>query len=119
MDVARSMIAMDPPDHPRNRKLVSEAFTPRMIASHEPRIRAIVRSILDRVANKGECDFVLDLAAELPLQVICEFLGVALPPGFQVFQLSGPGDEPFLLGLSLGELGQRLELALALLESSE
>jgi cytochrome P450 len=76
LDVARSMIVMDPPDHPRARKIVSQGFTPRQVASQEPRVREIVRAILDNVASKGECDFVTDVAAELPLQVICEFLGV-------------------------------------------
>jgi cytochrome P450 len=76
LEVARSMIAMDPPEHPRYRELVSQGFTPRQIAGQEPYIRKIVASILDDVAHKGECDFVTDVAAELPLQVICEFLGV-------------------------------------------
>jgi len=112
LDVARSMIAMDPPQHPRNRKLVSDAFTPRMIASHEPRIRAIVRSILDGVANKGECDFVLDLAAELPLQVICEFLGVAHEDRAKIFDQSNR-----LLGSEDPEFGNsRAHAAVAAIE---
>jgi cholest-4-en-3-one 26-monooxygenase len=88
LDVTRSMITMDPPDHPRFRKLVSGGFTPRVVADHEVRIREIVGEILDSVARKGECDFVRDVAAELPLRVICEFLGVEMEDRQQVFELS-------------------------------
>ena len=88
LDVTRSMITMDPPDHPRFRKLVSGGFTPRVVADHEVRIREIVREILDSVARKGECDFVSDVAAELPLRVICEFLGVEMDDRQHIFDLS-------------------------------
>jgi cytochrome P450 len=57
---------------------VSRGFTPRAIRDLEPHTHQIVGAILDRVAPKGGCDFVTDVAAELPLQVIAEFLGV--PP---------------------------------------
>jgi cytochrome P450 len=88
LDVARSMITMDPPDHPRYRKLVSHAFTPRAVASQEPKVRSTVHAILDNIANKGECDFVTDVAAELPLRVICDFLGVAREDRQQIFDQS-------------------------------
>ena len=86
--LTRSMITMDPPDHPRFRKLVSGGFTPRVVADHEVRIREIVREILDSIARKGECDFVRDVAAELPLRVICEFLGVEMEDRQHIFDLS-------------------------------
>ena len=72
----RMMLMMDPPEHARFRKLVSSGFTPRRIEALTPHIGDIVDAILDNVAPKGECDFVTDVAAELPLQVIAEFLGV-------------------------------------------
>ncbi len=71
-----SMIAMDPPGHRRYRSLVSSGFTPRKIAEQEPHHRAIVKSILDGVLDRGHCDFVVDVASELPLRVIAELLGV-------------------------------------------
>ncbi len=92
-----SMIGMDPPEHARYRKLVSRGFTPREIGVQEPRHQAIVQSILDRVAAKGECDFVTDIAAELPLRVICEFLGVPQEDRHRVFEWSNRilgGEDP-------------------------
>ena len=71
-----SMIAMDPPVHRRYRSLVSSGFTPRQIAEQEPHHHAIVASILDRVIERGECDFVADVAAQLPLRIIADLLGV-------------------------------------------
>jgi cytochrome P450 len=71
-----SMIAMDPPAHRRYRALVSGGFTPRQIAAQEPHHREIVRAILDGVLSRGQCDFVTDVAAKLPLRVIAELLGV-------------------------------------------
>jgi cholest-4-en-3-one 26-monooxygenase len=70
------MLNMDPPQHNKFRRLVSQGFTPRMTAAIEPSIRAATRQILDRVAAKGECDFVRNIAAELPLVVIAELMGV-------------------------------------------
>ena len=71
-----SMIAMDPPVHRRYRSLVSSGFTPRQIAEQEPHHHAIVASILDHVIERGECDFVVDVAAQLPLRIIADLLGV-------------------------------------------
>ena len=92
-----SMIGMDPPAHARYRRLVSGGFTPRAIAGQEPHHHQIVASILDKVASKGECDFVTDLAAELPLGVICEFLGVPHGDRHKVFEWSNRmlgGEDP-------------------------
>jgi len=72
-----SMINMDDPDHKRRRNLVNRGFTPRRVAEHEPRVRAIVGELIDRVAPLGRCDFVRDLAAPLPMIVIGDLLGVA------------------------------------------
>src|SRR5262249_44271437 len=71
-----SMLQMDPPRHARYRKLVSAGFTPPRIAEVEPVVRELVAQILDGVVGRGRCDFVKDVAAELPLQVIARFLGV-------------------------------------------
>ncbi|CAI8031278.1 Cytochrome P450 109, partial [Geodia barretti] len=71
-----SMITKDPPEHTRLRKLVSKAFTPRMVSQLEPRIRAITDELLDAVIGKGAFDLVQDLAYPLPVIVIAEMLGV-------------------------------------------
>lgn len=67
---------MDPPEHRKVRALVSQAFTPRAIALLEPKIRAIVQTLLDQVQARGEMDVVDDLAFPLPIMVIAELLGV-------------------------------------------
>jgi cytochrome P450 family 142 subfamily A polypeptide 1 len=72
------MISMDDPAHTRRRKLVNKGFTPRRVREHEQTIRQICRSIIDNVAPKGECDFVWDIAAPLPLLLIADMLG--FPP---------------------------------------
>jgi len=70
------LINMDPPQHTKYRRLVSTGFTPKMIAALEPHVREITKKIIDRVAKRGSCDFVTEIAAELPLAVIAEMLGV-------------------------------------------
>jgi cholest-4-en-3-one 26-monooxygenase len=72
------MISMDDPEHGRRRKLVSRGFTPRRVRDHEATIRRICTEIIDRVAPRGECDFVRDIAAPLPLLLIADMLG--FPP---------------------------------------
>lgn len=73
-----SMLVQDPPNHTRLRGLVSRAFTPRMVAQLEPRIRQIADALLDQVAESGSFDVIDDLAYPLPVIVIAEILGV--PP---------------------------------------
>jgi cholest-4-en-3-one 26-monooxygenase len=70
------MLNMDPPRHRQYRTLVNQAFTPRMIGNLHGRIRAMVEEIIDGVIERGECDFVEEVAALLPLAVICEMMGV-------------------------------------------
>jgi cholest-4-en-3-one 26-monooxygenase len=70
------MLNMDPPQHRAYRALVNKAFTPRMIDALRPRIAELVDEIVDAVIEKGECDFVEELAAPLPMLVICEMMGV-------------------------------------------
>src|SRR3989454_4437630 len=70
------MLQQDPPTHPRLRRLVSSAFTPRAIATLRPQIQRIVDACLDRVAERGEMDVIADLALPVPSTVICEMMGV-------------------------------------------
>ena len=72
----RTVINTDPPVHTELRGLVNRAFTPRMVADLEPRIREITRALLDAIIEKGETDLVRDLAVPLPVTVIAELLGV-------------------------------------------
>ena len=70
------MLTTDPPKHTRYRKLVNRGFTPRMIGLLEKYLRHRTTLIVDEVIEDGECDFVIDVAAELPLQAIAEIMGV-------------------------------------------
>jgi cytochrome P450 len=71
-----TVINSDPPDHTRLRNLVNRAFTPKMVAEMEPRIRQLTAELLDKVAPSGEMDLTRDLAIPLPVIVIAEILGV-------------------------------------------
>jgi cholest-4-en-3-one 26-monooxygenase len=82
------MLNMDPPMHTRYRRLVNKGFTPRMIDELEATIRERTRAILDKVGPRGECDFVVDVAAELPLQVIADILGVPQADRHKMFDWS-------------------------------
>ncbi|MGH7842769.1 MAG: cytochrome P450 [Candidatus Binataceae bacterium] len=70
------MISMDPPEHNRFRRMLSPSFTPLRLKPLEERIHARVCAILDRLGNRRECEFVADVAAELPVQMLAELLGV-------------------------------------------
>ena len=71
-----SMINMDPPRHTRFRLLVNRGFTPHQVAELEQGVRDRARAIVDSVCEKGECDFVEEIAAALPLQIICDMMGI-------------------------------------------
>ena len=71
------MIDMDDPEHLRRRKLVNKGFTPRRVRDSEPAIAPACDEIIDTVCEQGECDFVRDIAAPLPMIMIGDALGVA------------------------------------------
>jgi cytochrome P450 len=71
----QQMISMDPPRHDRLKALFQRGFTPKRIAEHEDRIRAIVDLVLDRVSDRGECDLVNDVAGPVVSRVIGSFIG--------------------------------------------
>jgi cholest-4-en-3-one 26-monooxygenase len=82
------MLQMDPPDHTRYRKLVNRGFTPKMIGQMEKHIRELCNGILDSALAKGDSDFVVDVAAELPLEVIAELIGVPSEDRHKIFDWS-------------------------------
>ncbi len=84
----KMMLMMDPPDHTLYRKIVHDGFRPRMIWALEEKIRERAARILDDAIAKGECDFVVDVAAELPLQAIAELLGVPMEDRHKLFDWS-------------------------------
>jgi cytochrome P450 len=71
-----SFLSMDPPDHTRLRRLVSKAFTPRVIAALEPRVREVLDELIDGFAAAGSFDVVSQFGYPLPVRIITELLGV-------------------------------------------
>src|SRR6516162_3404671 len=69
-------IFFDPPRHTKLRALIAKAFTPRVVANLEPRIREMSRELLDEMIECGEADLVAAFSAPLPMRVIAELLGV-------------------------------------------
>ena len=79
LELAQAMfIGMDPPKHDRLKMLFQRGFTPKRIAEHEERIRAITDGVLDGVADRGGCDLVTDVAQPVVSRVIGSFMGI--PP---------------------------------------
>ncbi len=75
-DFFGSMINMDDPRHARLRRIVSAGFTPRMLKKVEDGVAAIASTIVDDVVKNGAGDFVTQVAARLPLKVICDMVGI-------------------------------------------
>ncbi|WP_424529904.1 cytochrome P450 [Sphaerisporangium viridialbum] len=73
-----SMINMDDPRHARLRRIVSRAFTPKILKKMEEDVARAAREIVDRAVAEGPGDFVPQIAARLPVQVICDMMGI--PP---------------------------------------
>jgi cytochrome P450 family 142 subfamily A polypeptide 1 len=87
-DPLQMMIDMDDPEHFRRRKLVNRGFTPRRVRDREDEVRAACTDIIDAICERGECDFVTDIAALLPLIMIGNDLGVAAEDRNQLLEWS-------------------------------
>jgi len=87
-DDNKMMLMCDPPYQTKLRRLVSGAFTPRAARDLTPRINHLAKQIIDEVIERGECDFVADIAGELPSYVIAELLGIPLEDGRKLYQLT-------------------------------
>lgn len=71
-----SMINMDDPRHGRLRRIVSRGFTPRRLDALTDNVAALAARIVDDVIEAGECDAVPEIAARLPLTVVCDLMGI-------------------------------------------
>jgi cytochrome P450 len=74
--IRSGILDMEPPDHTRVRKLVSKAFTPKMVEGLKPRVQAIVDRLVDAVRGTGEFDLISRVAEPLPVEIIADMLGV-------------------------------------------
>jgi cytochrome P450 len=83
---ARMFINLDPPDNLDYRKLIRDHFTPAAVATYEPKARSYAREIVDRVIDKGSCEFVTEVAAELPLLMILDFFDIPASDRHKFFE---------------------------------
>jgi len=109
-----TILNMDPPRHHRYRRLVSRGFTPRMIAKLVEEIERRAAAVVDTVCEKGEAEFVEEIAAQVPVQMICEMIGLAPEVWPRMFELSnmliGSRDDPDYQELPEGPLGAAMEV---------
>jgi cholest-4-en-3-one 26-monooxygenase len=93
-----TILNMDPPKHNRYRRLVSKGFTPRMITKLVEEIERRAAIVVDNVCEKGEVEFVEEIAAQVPVQMICEMIGLEPEVWPRMFELSnqliGSRDDP-------------------------
>jgi cholest-4-en-3-one 26-monooxygenase len=93
-----AILNMDPPHHHRYRRLVSRGFTPRMITKLVEEIERRAAVVVDNVCEKGEAEFVEEIAAQVPVQMICEMIGLEPEIWPRMFELSnrliGSRDDP-------------------------
>lgn len=84
----KMMLMCDPPHQTQLRRIVSGSFTPKAARAMKPRVERLATQIVDEVIERGECDFVADVAGELPSYVIAELLGLPLDDGRKLYQLT-------------------------------
>ena len=93
-----TILNMDPPKHHRYRRLVSRGFTPRRIAKLVEDIERRAEVVVDQVCERGECEFVEEVAAQVPVQMICEMIGLEREQWPRMFEVSnlliGSRDDP-------------------------
>lgn len=73
---AEMLVNMDPPKHPKYRRIARNAFTPKAVEDYEGLFRKYATEIVDGVVSKGSCEFIAEVAAELPLMAILDLVGV-------------------------------------------
>ncbi|WP_238014009.1 cytochrome P450 [Dactylosporangium sp. AC04546] len=109
---SESIVAMDPPEHTRLRRLVARAFTARRVEELRPRAADIVEKLIDELETRERpVDLVEYFSLALPVQVICELLGVPAEDrdrfhGWSDALMSGPGADPRITGAALQAMGE-------------
>ena len=82
------MIALEPPDHTKLRRLVTAAFTPRSIEAQREPASTLINARIDEARERGSFDLVRDLAEPLSLTIICDLIGVPAPDRMRILELS-------------------------------
>jgi cytochrome P450 len=85
---AKMMLMMDPPQHTGFRKLIRSEFTRPSATERGSRLGGLARRIVDEVIERGECDFVAEVAGEMPSYVIAELMGMPLEDGRELYKLT-------------------------------
>jgi cytochrome P450 len=106
LETLGSMINMDDPKHFRLRSIVSKGFTPKEVAKVEQYVKAKAAAAVDRLIEEfpdGHCDLVKEVAAPVPLQIICEMMGIPAADEAQIFAwtntILGVGDPEYVTSL--------------------
>jgi cytochrome P450 len=115
----KMMLMMDPPQHTAFRRLIRQEFTVPVSAERTPRMQQLARQIVDEVIEKGECDFVSQVAGEMPSYVIAELMGMPLDDGRELYKLTEAihttaGGTPSPEGM--GAVGKMFEYGRGLIE---
>jgi len=85
---AKMMLMMDPPEHTSYRKLISREFTQGPARHYNRRIEELASQIVDAVIDRGECEFVSEIAGEMPSFVIADLMGLPLDDGRELYKLT-------------------------------
>jgi cholest-4-en-3-one 26-monooxygenase len=105
-----TILNMDPPKHNRYRRLVSRGFTPRMIGKLVEDIERRAAKVIDDVCERGEAEFVSDIAAQVPVQMICEMIGLERENWPRMVELSntliGSAHDPEYEGMGPAAAGE-------------
>jgi len=100
IDFIGSIINMDDPRHKKLRGLINHGFTPKALHQLLDQVRDRTTEVIDAVAEKGECDFVAEIAAPMPLAIVCDMVGVPPSQRQAVFEASnvilGVGDPEYV-----------------------
>ena len=114
LNLRLTILNMDPPRHHRYRKLVSKGFTPGMIRMLVEEIERRAAVVVDNICEKGEVEFVEEIAAQVPVQMICEMIGLEKELWPRIFEISnhliGSRDDPDYQELPGGGQAAALEV---------
>lgn len=86
ISAGRTLLTLDPPDHAEMRRIISSEFTPRMVGRLEERLAERTACLLETAASVESCDFVRDIAYQVPMHVIADIIGIAEDDRAWVFE---------------------------------